>query len=405
MTLRLRASEAAPGFWRNALLTCFIAVAAFFACSAQASAGSAGPLAEQMLLRLSEMPPGYVFGQNSFCAPIRAFPESEQGELYAIERKYHPYACHVEYERLFVLPGQASTVPIVSAFVVTTPAPEAARRLLGAAPELLENVLLLEEGFEEASPAPAIGEESRLLRTLMAQYRQRGFLSGSVLLWRQGSVLAGIYAAGATEARNDSAAETYARLHQAHVESPSIYRLGEANDVPVFLGNPYLRVPVYWLGRTFKPKGLKPSYFLNAYGRHELEGGLPGEQLVTYYAPGLFLHTWPPAAWRRFAETPLGRRQWSWRCTRSRRLPLAHGRAVIYASYRKGFGDSCPKHPPHHFSAHVFLPGAVIAIGPALCGTCQGDLYGYESWRGMEAVVRRLRPWKDPHQTGKPSRR
>ena len=369
-------------------------LATAFAGSTPASASSKGPLAEQMLLRLTELPPGYVFGENSFCAPVRAFPESEQDELYAIERQYHPYVCHIEYERLFVLPEQATTVPIVTGFVVTTPAPEAARRLLGAAPELLENVLL-EEDLVTAVPVSTLGEESRLMRTLNARYRRRGSLPGSVLLWRQGDVLAGVYAAGATQARNDAAAETYARLQQAHVESPSAYRWGEANDVPVFLGNPYLRVPVYWLGRNFKPKGLEPSYFINAYGRRELEGGLPGEQLVTQYAPGLYLHTWLPSGWKRFARTPLGRRQWSWRCTQSRRLPLARGRAVIYASYRRGFGDSCPKHPPHHFSAHVFLPGAVIAIGPALCGTCQGDLYGYESWRGMEAVVRGLRPWKE----------
>ena len=52
-------------------------------------------------------------------------------------------------------------------------------------------------------------------------------------------------------------------------------------------------------------------------------------------------------------------------------MQLPEGHAVIYASYRTGY-KTCPDFAPHHFIAHVFLPGVVIAIGEPLCRYCQG---------------------------------
>ena len=75
-------------------------------------------------------------------------------------------------------------------------------------------------------------------------------------------------------------------------------------------------------------------------------------------------------------------------------MKLSHGHAVLYAAYRKD-EKTCPDHPPKHFSAHVFLPGVVIAIGEPFNRWSQGYGAGaYESWRGLEAIVRRLHRWR-----------
>jgi hypothetical protein len=214
------------------------------------------------------------------------------------------------------------------------------------------------------------------------------------VLWRDGRVLSAIYVGGWSYAEDEAAAFALAAQQQKHVEAPTPYLAPESNDIPAYFENPSLRLPIYWLGRIFRPgHGLPPSYFWGAYPRSHFGGGPPGFEQEVEYAPALYLDSWSPRGWANFVKTPLGRRQWSWRCTRSRTLRLRNGHATIYAAYRTGHAV-CPNYPPHHFSAHVYLPGVVIAIGEATCGHCQGDLVTYESWRGMEAVVRSLRRWR-----------
>jgi len=160
------------------------------------------------------------------------------------------------------------------------------------------------------------------------------------------------------------------------------------------LENPNLGSPIYWLGRTFRHHdGSGPSTFLYASGRDELARPLPGQMSQLVYTPELILDTWKPEAWRRFAKTTVGKALWTWRCTRSRSVRLPHGHAVIYASYRRDY-STCPTARPRHYSAHVFLPGAVVAIGEATCNTCLGNAPAYESFGPIRTIVRGLRRWR-----------
>ncbi|MGH2938660.1 MAG: hypothetical protein ACRDPE_11130 [Solirubrobacterales bacterium] len=160
------------------------------------------------------------------------------------------------------------------------------------------------------------------------------------------------------------------------------------------LKNPDLGSPVYWLGRIFRHHdGSGPSTFLYALGRDELARPLPGQMSQIIYTPELILDTWKPEAWRRFARTTVGKALWTWRCTRSRSVQLPRGRAVIYASYRRDY-STCPTSRPRHYSAHVFLPGAVVAIGEATCATCLGNAPAYESFGPIGTIARGLRRWR-----------
>lgn len=214
-------------------------------------------------------------------------------------------------------------------------------------------------------------------------------LPGTLVLWRQGSVLAGVFATSPKEAVSDALASEYAARQQSVVTAPRPYPAAEADDDATYLDNPNLHVPVYWLGPKFERKGLPTSYFESAFGSGELAERLPGRELSVDYSDGPFLDTWTPGGWEKFSRTELGRREWSWHCTHAESIKLPGGYAVIYASYRKD-EKICPSGPPRHFSAHVFLPGAVIAIGEPLNLYSQGFGGAYESWRGLKAVARAL---------------
>jgi hypothetical protein len=376
-------------FRRSVLFVCAVALIAINVSSAVA----AEPLAEKALLRLDELPPGFVFEEGSYCEPVVPRSAAKKPALVEYAERFHPYSCHLGYSRLFRTAGAGLDPPVVATAAVTTHSPAATSAAGAVAAEMLE-YLTSTRGLSEVPTLSAIGEDTRVFRSSERIRYRREPMPGVTVLWRQGSVLAAVYVGGWNYAQDESAAFTLATQQQKRVETPTPYLAAEGNDIPAYFENPELQLPVYWLGRTFRPgRGLPPSYFFGAYPRSYLGGGPPGFEQDVEYAPALYLDSWSPRGWANFVKTPVGRRQWSWRCTRSRTVRLPNGHATIYAAYRTGHAV-CPGFPPHHFSAHVYLPGVVIAIGEATCGHCQGDLVTYESWRGMEAVVRSLRRWR-----------
>lgn len=370
------------------LLVCVFVLIA----SGVGSATAAEPLAVETLLRLDELPRGFVFDEFSYCEPVSPRPGSDKRALAEYVERFHPYSCHLSYTRLYRSPAEGLDPPIVATAAVTTQSETGTAASGAVAGELVEYL----NGARELTEVPVtqtLGEETRVFRSRERDRLRREPMTGATVLWRDGRVLSATYVGGWSYPEDEAAAFAFAARQQKHVEDPTPYLAPESNDIPAYFENPALRLPVYWLGRVFRPgHGLPPSYFLGAYPRSFFGGGPPGFRQDVEYAPALYLDSWSPQGWAHFVKTPLGRRQWSWRCTRSRNVRLRNGHATIYAAYRTGHAV-CPSFPPHHFSAHVYLPGVVIAIGEAPCGHCQGDLVTYESWRGMEAVVRSLRRW------------
>lgn len=376
-------------FRRGALLVCALILLGVDAGSAVA----ASPLAEKTLLRLNELPKGFVFDEFSYCESVK--PRSDSGKELLAEYvdRFHPYSCHLSYTRLYSSSGEGLDPPIVATGTVTTRTAAGTAASVPVATELIEYL----NGSRELTEVPAarsLGEETRVFDSRERARSGREQMEGVTVFWRDGRVLAATYVGGWSYAKDEAAAFVLAAKQQRHVEEPKPYLAPESNDVPAYFENPALRLPVYWLGRIFRPgHGLPRSYFWGAYPRSHFGGGPPGFEQDVEYAPALYLDSWSPRGWASFVKTPLGRRQWSWHCTQSRTIRLPNGHATIYAAYRTGYAI-CPSFPPHHFSAHVYLPGAVVAIGEAPCRYCQGDLVTYESWRGIEAVVRGLRRWR-----------
>jgi hypothetical protein len=368
--------------------------------------------AQESLLRLSELPPGYVIGERPHCARSGAGVEEEVGGLVEEgERPPEPTGydkflegnrlttCVYPYERIYRPVGSPADPPRLDSFVMVTPSAAAAAAGLTVGDELAANVFEL-EGLRPGGQAPALGEGAHRFHDDQIRSGRREHLPGTVIVWRDGRTIAGILAGGGKPPLNDAAAARYAAIQQTSVETPRPFQQSEDEDIPTWLDNPRFGIPVYWLGEEFKLGRAEPSHFLRAEDRKLLEHPQTGERLSMQYEDVLSFDTWTPAGWRRFAKTGVGRRPWSWHCTRSRTIQLAHGHAVIYAAYRKDYA-TCPTAPPHdYFLAHAFLPGAVVTFGQPLCRLCEGELVPeFESFAGMEALVRGLRRWR-PGETG-----
>jgi hypothetical protein len=379
--------------WASVLTAAILALSVSVAATASA-AGEAGPLAEQTLLRLNELPGGYVLRPGGYCEPVEVHSYTGKRALEAWVKDFRPFDCHLGYRRLYRPAGAAASPPSVATASVTTSSVEAAQAAKPVMAELVEN--LTEARDVRAAPTGAvIGEETHVFRSpeFDGEYRPEP-LPGVTVVWRVGSAVEVAYAGGSSYSKDQRAAYALAAKQQAHVEAPAPYLASEAEDIPTYFENPGLKLPSFWLGRTFAPgKGLERSFFESVATRSELGRAYPGVEQTVAYAPGLFLNSWSPQGWARLVKASDGPRQWSWHCTRSRDLHLAQGDATIYAAYKKDFA-SCPGSAPHHFFAEVHLPGVVVTIGVPTCARCESGTLSYGSLRGMEAVLRGLRRWQ-----------
>ncbi|MBS1894981.1 MAG: hypothetical protein JST59_27085 [Actinobacteria bacterium] len=358
------------------------------------AAGERGPLAEQTLLRLSELPGGYVVRPGGYCEPVEVHSYTGKKALEAWVKAFSPFDCHLGYRRLYRPTGAAASPPSVATASVTTSGLEAAEAARPVLAEMVEN--LTEARRARTIPtAGTIGDETRVFRSpeLDGDYRPES-LPGVTVVWRDGSALEFAYAGGWSYTEDERAAYALAAKQQAHVEAPSPYLASEAEDIPTYFENPALKLPTYWLGRTFAPgKGLETSYFGSVLTRAEAGHPHPGLEGIVEYAPALSLDSWTPRGWTRFAKSSDRPRSWNWACTYSRQVSVPRGHATIYAAFGKDFA-SCPGSPPRHLSAVVHLPGVVVTIGVATCAWCESGTLSYESVPGMEAVIRGLRRWQ-----------
>jgi hypothetical protein len=193
---------------------------------------------------------------------------------------------------------------------------------------------------------------------------------GSVIVWRRGTALGFVVVAAPSKRRSKRIAHRLAVVQDARMRNPTPLPPGEDDDREVWLDDPRLDVPVYWLGGRFASRpGLPSLRLFQSFGppdpgsddyigkRARLEYDVPGSP-----AAAVLLELWRPAAWRRFKRTRLGRQVRGSRCARAKRLHLRSGRAVIYSGYaRTPRSKRCPARPFDVFVAHVYFKRVVVA--------------------------------------------
>jgi hypothetical protein len=339
-------------------------------CGGGSSFGDEPDLAEPaaMMLRLSDLPKGFRYGDDRGCGEVAA-TEGRETELDLFLIKARPRACMGEFPREW-----------------------------GGPPRMVQTALLLFDSEDDAKRAWAL--QKRLFDSFasirMTTERARGdavaFDSDGVQqfgageAWRDGRLMVAVYEEGLSGDDGREFADDLAARQRERIESPSSPE--QEDDREIGLEDPAIAIPVYWLGRELAPEGL-PQLTLDR-GDH-LRGDGPGNEVKIDYGAdggGVTLDLWKPETWKRFKTTRLGRVGWSAPCARRSELKVDGGRAEIYGGFSNECGDE-----PDHWLAHVYYDEVVVAVNMAYCYACAGGPAGdpYNSREGMEVVVRGLR--------------
>jgi hypothetical protein len=380
---------------RRFLLGAVLATLALcFPAGAGARSGPSGDLiagSEESALRLHDLPPGYQLGDDGGCGP--SIPAGEEGEpkgrlqkrLLKWTIRYWPEGCSYQYEQVFKVPGLGPAPPLVEVEVLNTPSEQAATEGFNLIKALVRRYEPeADQGTVTLSPS---GIEARHFRNRNFLVDGKAHQAGSVLIWHHGKLIGYVEVAGWKPRRNDRAVLHYAQIQQGRMERPSPYTEEERDDKEVWLDNPALRFPIYWIGRAFDPAAGAPVELEYAYAGTP---GPPGVKFELEYDE-FGISGWTRRSWRRFQPTVLGRLNLNRACVRKTRVDLAQGQAVVYAGYGRRHLRRCPSGPPDDYWAIAHLGRMVIGVNLTLCTGCLGASSGPEaSLAGMKEILSAL---------------
>jgi hypothetical protein len=344
---------------------------------------------EETVLRLHDLSPGYQISDDSSCGPLGPPEETSDRLARRFARwivEHWPEGCDYQYEQVFEVPGLGPAPPLVEAATLNTQSEEVADNGFKLLSELLtRSEEARERGMVSIPPSGTLG---RLFRSRKVLVEGKKNQPGSFLYWRYGKLIAVVQAAGMNPLRNDRAAIHFAQIQQQRLEAPTPYTEAEQDDTEVWLDDPSLKFPIYWVGRRFDPgQGLPATELEEAFSGAV---GPPGEKASLWYE-GFNLDTWTRRSWKRFQPTVLGRMNLKPNCVRKHEVELETGRAVVYTGYGRRRLGACPKQPPDNYWAIAHLDRMVIGVNLLLCTRCVDHGDGpYASLAGMKAIVRAL---------------
>jgi hypothetical protein len=364
-----------------------------------------GPNQTRLILRLNDLPAGYLKldlqeeqGDRVFCSRLHHV-EDTPPEIARIVDRFHPKGCVGAYYRLYTPPGQPTSPVVVATGVLAMESDQAADAAWDAAPELLAR-LTSGRRLQPVTASEEIGTVTELFHARETPrfypiYRKVG-ARASFLVWRSGNTLATIMAIGKSFADIDNAAVELAHRQQAHIRKPTRYTLAERFDGEVSLDDPAIDIPVYWLGRNFRPSGGLPdnrlfdSYFTGKATPETFDGFAEGPSApLNIRYTNVRLGTWTPATWSVFARSKTSKAITSWKCTKTKTIALPEGTATIFGGYKKNF-KRCPGEAPKAFTAWVDIGGVKVVVNAPPAPDFIEVVNPYGSFAGMEAIVRSL---------------
>jgi len=349
---------------------------------AGATWASAAPAPRDLTLRLTDFPPGYAVLAPT-CSAQAPITDLAPGT---------GHACEMDFWHVWTASGTGSDPAMVISTVLVLPSAEGAAAALADPLQAASLALPDLEQPRIVAPAPAIGDETVLLR---------GADGSAAVLWRSGPVLAGLLADAALIRHRTMDVQTtldLATLQQARIAAPTALQPGDNDGGAVPLDDPGLDLPIWWLGREMPGRGALPEL--------RFVGSIPGNLFgdVEDAGPILFYgrrHSHAQVTLAlvrpRFMRRPAVRRDLRHmrhdRCYLLRRLTLRDGRATIFQR-----SPRCPKLDERKTAdalddttAVVVLPGVVAFVSADDCVSCHGPVSRYESIAGMRRIVRALR--------------
>lgn len=410
---------ASTGFRFGAIAALCVAAALVVALIVTDSSGDAAympPNVDQteMVLRLSDLPPGYVNGYlgegfddgDPRCSAVKD-PPGAPARLSEFVEAYHPSGCVAAYGALWTFPGEPPVASTVASGVMALGSAEAADAAWEAAPTVLLGRVFPRSEPTEVQTSAKVGSRTRLFHTRATlPYSFGGNTKASFLLWQTHNTMALVMAVGKSYKTTDRVTAELAPRQEQRILEPTPFKQSERYDGEVGLDDPEIDIPVYWLGRTFRPgEGMPPNKLFESYwrGKPEAERSRSGRFFspqapagpltIRYY--NFRLDTWTPSTWHVFAGSKSARALTTWKCTEIRAIKLPEGSATIFGGYAKDFKD-CPSKPPTRFIAWVDLGGVKIVVNPP--ESAEGGLSNtpYDSFAGMAAIARGLKLRQQP---------
>lgn len=302
---------------------------------------------EGRMLRLSDLPEGFHYGDDRSCSEIGT-TEGDEPVLDEFLIRTRPRGCIVEFSREW-----GGEPWMVHSLFFHFGSEDDARRAWELREPLFGSFapiyLTTEHGDDDAVRFDSRGQLKR----------------GAGEAWRDGRLVVAVHEEGLPGERGRAFAAEIAERQRARIESPSSPESDD--DREVALEDPAIAIPVYWLGREFAPEGL-PRLTLEASSHLRGEG--PGNDVKLDYAGGVTLDLWRPEAWERFTATRLGRLA---RCQARGRVRICRARIG-------------------HWLAQVHYPEVVVAVNMPYCFACRRPADDpYNSREAIEAVVGGLR--------------
>jgi hypothetical protein len=383
-----------------ALLVACAAVLLLLGSANAARGGGLNPT--WLILRLSDLSLGYLNinleeeqGDRIYCSRL-THPEDTPAKMGRFIDRFHPRGCLAGYTLLYTPPGQEEGSELIGTGALPLHSDAAADAGWKAVPELLGR--LMPNPPHEVKAEEHIGGPTRLFHTKGPRILSSTDSKEAFLVWRTGNTLAAVMVIGDSFAQADRQAAALARLQDAHIREPSRYTLAERFDGEVPLDDPAVDLPVYWLGRNFRPGGELPdnrlfdSYFTGKASKetHDKFAGSegPGAPLNIRYV-NIRLATWTLGNWHVFANSETGRAIVTWKCTQTKTVALAEGTATIYGGYKRDY-KRCPKTPPKAFTAWVDIGGVKVVVNPPFAADFIETVNPYGSFAAMGTIVRSL---------------
>ena len=364
----------------------------------------AGSAAQDLLLRLHDLPPGYLlFGPSLIEFPLSGIdceslePAEPRPRLATFLAQYSPAGCLALYQRLFRVPGAGPAPLAVGTGALDAGSVEGAEAGLAVSRELLSH-LLGDELPREVRPPATVGDASRLYRWDQGDLFEPDEGSSTFMVWRSGSVVAAIFVAGGRAGANGTIAVELARRQQQRIETRTPYTPIEQDDTEVALDDPALEVPVHWLGRDFVAgHGLPPLRLLRTSSTTVRALNAPRASMSyidnrNLDGDAITLDIWSREQWRHL-RAKRGRLPASLRCATTRKPQIPNGRAMMYAGFERIPG-ACPNQGPRAYTARIYLPRVVVTVETfRICAICAEAGKGpYNSFRGMATIARGLEP-------------
>lgn len=374
---------------------------------ADGTSGGKPAAARDLLLRLHDLPPGYVNyagpregddREEPLCSRLTR-PADTPAALANVIEQFRPGGCFTVYARLYTVPGITPTAAMVGTGAMRLGSADAVDAVWKVVPTMLGRLGADRRPRRVPAALPNVGDEAMLLHAPTPPFPLGYFgKKASYLVWRSGTSLATVLAVTDSFATSDQVVADLAPHQQAHLLEPTPYTKAERYDGEVGMGDPAIPFRVYWLGRKFQPGGGLPSnelfdsYYVSKPRPESKEDGIeegPGAPLKISYS-NIWLETWTPATWTVFAKSKTGRAITSWKCTQTRIVTLPEGTATIFGGYKKDF-KRCPKGAPKAFTAWVEIGGVKLVVNPPFAADFVELVNPYGSFAGMKAIVRALK--------------